>query len=243
MIVMDTSTRFWWQWQRRRSWQCGEGCHEASRFFHLLEATRIFHFLEATRRFHFLLLYFKFKTQSVSGHSGKAKKGHLCFDAIYETGERKFDQNSWFDVQVIWAALISSTITSMIYSYGQTHAIPDTGDKTSVIEYSPNSTNIMFIFFSLFCRFWFNFSVDNVHVDQRIIFNIVNLSKTRNLFTLGLTPIVRSSSRPKWWNSASNVATKQTKQPTKTTNHTLRRQRIPETNVYYYKSPEHRFEN
>ena len=100
----------------------------------------------------------------------------------------------------------------MIYSYGQTHAIPDTGDKTSVIEYSPNSTNIMFIFFSLFCRFWFNFSVDNVHVDQRIIFNIVNLSKTRNLFTLGLTPIVRSSSRPKWWNSASNVATNQPNQ-------------------------------
>ena len=50
----------------------------------------------------------------------------------------------------------------------------------------------------LIFRFWFNFSVDNVHVDQRIIFNIVNLSKTRNLFTLGLTPIVRSSSRPKW---------------------------------------------
>ena len=22
------------------------------------------------------------------GHSGKAKKGHLCFDAIYETGEQ-----------------------------------------------------------------------------------------------------------------------------------------------------------
>ena len=49
------------------------------------------------------------------------------------------------------------------------------------------------------CRFWFNFSVENVHVDQRIIFNIVNLSKTRNLFTIGLTPIVRSTSRPKWW--------------------------------------------
>ena len=47
-------------------------------------------------------------------------------------------------------------------------------------------------------RFWFNFSVENVHADQRIIFNIVNLSKTRNLFTLGLTPIVRSTSRPKW---------------------------------------------
>ena len=59
-------------------------------------------------------------------------------------------------------------------------------------------------------RFWFNFSVENVAPDQRIIFNIVNLSKTRNLFTIGLTPIVRSTSRPKW-------------------------QRIPQTYVYYYK--------
>ena len=28
----------------------------------------------------------KHPTQHVPGHSGKAKKGHLCFDAIYETG-------------------------------------------------------------------------------------------------------------------------------------------------------------
>ena len=87
-------------------------------------------------------------------------------------------------------------------------------------------------------RFWFNFSVDNVHVDQRIIFNIVNLSKTRNLFTLGLTPIVRSSSRPKWWKSILSILS--------ISYSTLimwsSRQRIPETNVYYYKSPEHRFE-
>ena len=48
------------------------------------------------------------------------------------------------------------------------------------------------------CRFWFNFTVENVHTDQRIIFNIVNLSKSKNLFRLGLTPLVRSTSRPKW---------------------------------------------
>ena len=63
-------------------------------------------------------------------------------------------------------------------------------------------------------RFWFNFTVENVHEDQRIIFNIVNLSKSKNLFRMGLTPLVRSSSRPSW-------------------------RRVPQTNVYYYKSPEH----
>ena len=47
-------------------------------------------------------------------------------------------------------------------------------------------------------RFWFHFSVDNVQKDQRIIFNIVNLSKTKNLFQRGMTPVVKSSSRPKW---------------------------------------------
>ena len=31
--------------------------------------------------FHFLFTFI------CPGHSGKAKKGHLCFDAIYETGE------------------------------------------------------------------------------------------------------------------------------------------------------------
>ncbi|XP_023345018.1 cytosolic carboxypeptidase 6 [Eurytemora carolleeae] len=109
------------------------------------------------------------------GHSGKAKKGHLCFDAIYETG-----------------------------NLGRVDFIND-------YEYDlfirPDTCNPRY-------RFWFNFSVENVHVDQRIIFNIVNISKTRNLFAKGMTPIVRSTSRPKW-------------------------QRIPRENVYYYKSPEH----
>ena len=56
--------------------------------------------------------------------------------------------------------------------------------------------------------------MENVHEDQRIIFNIVNISKSKNLFRMGLTPLVRSTSRPDW-------------------------RRIPTTNVYYYKSPEH----
>ena len=28
------------------------------------------------------------------GHSGKAKKGHLCFDAIYETGEDNVEEET-----------------------------------------------------------------------------------------------------------------------------------------------------
>lgn len=48
-------------------------------------------------------------------------------------------------------------------------------------------------------RFWFHFSVENVRKKQRIIFNVVNLSKTRNLFQQGMAPVVRSTNRPKWW--------------------------------------------
>lgn len=63
-------------------------------------------------------------------------------------------------------------------------------------------------------RFWFNFTVDNVKQDQRVIFNIVNISKNRNLFKDGMTPLVKSSGRPKW-------------------------QRLPKKHVFYYKSPTH----
>ena len=47
-------------------------------------------------------------------------------------------------------------------------------------------------------RFWFHFSVENVQKDQRIIFNVVNLSKIKSLFQRGMTPVVKSTSRPKW---------------------------------------------
>ena len=63
-------------------------------------------------------------------------------------------------------------------------------------------------------RFWFNFTVENVHLNQRVLFNLVNLGKTRSLFRIGMTPVVKSTSRPRW-------------------------QRIRTNQVYYYVSPEH----
>ena len=47
-------------------------------------------------------------------------------------------------------------------------------------------------------RVWFNFTVENVKADQRVIFNIVNFSKTKSLYRDGMTPIVKSTNRPKW---------------------------------------------
>ncbi|CAG0904552.1 unnamed protein product [Darwinula stevensoni] len=110
------------------------------------------------------------------GHSGKAKRGHLCFDASFEGG--------------------------------------NLGRVDFITEYEydlfirPDTCNPRF-------RVWFNFVVDNVRSDQRVIFNLVNLSKTKLLYRDGMTPLVKSTSRPKW-------------------------QRVPHRFTYYHKSPEHR---
>ncbi|CAG0883042.1 unnamed protein product [Cyprideis torosa] len=110
------------------------------------------------------------------GHSGKAKRGHLCLDASYEGG--------------------------------------NLGRVDFITEYEydlfirPDTCNPRF-------RVWFNFVVDNCRVDQRVIFNIVNFSKTKLLFREGMTPLVKSTSRPKWY-------------------------RIPARFTYYHKSPEHK---
>ena len=53
-----------------------------------------------------------------------------------------------------------------------------------------------------------------MHLNQRVLFNLVNLGKTRSLFRIGMTPVVKSTSRPRW-------------------------QRIRTNQVYYYVSPEH----
>lgn len=63
-------------------------------------------------------------------------------------------------------------------------------------------------------RVWFNFTVQNVMSGQKVIFNIVNFSKTKSLYRDGMSPLVKSTSRPKW-------------------------QRIPAKNVFYYRSPDH----
>lgn len=109
------------------------------------------------------------------GHSGKAKRGHLCFDAAFETG-----------------------------NLGRADLV---GEFEYDLFLRPDTCNPRY-------RFWFNFTVDNVKLDQRVIFNIVNMSKQKNLFRDGLTPLVKSSSRPKW-------------------------QRVPKSNVFYYKSSAH----
>nr|XP_018914679.1 PREDICTED: cytosolic carboxypeptidase 6 [Bemisia tabaci] len=93
------------------------------------------------------------------GHSGKAKRGHLCFDASFETG-----------------------------NLGRV-------DLINEYEYDlfirPDTCNPRL-------RFWFNFAVDNARIDQHVIFNIVNISKKRNCFQLGMTPLIKSTSRNKW---------------------------------------------
>ncbi|XP_042229939.1 uncharacterized protein LOC121871568 [Homarus americanus] len=110
------------------------------------------------------------------GCSGKAKRGHLCFDASFETGNLgRIDFAAEYDYDLFIR--------------------PDTCNPR--------------------CRLWFNFTVDNAKADQRAIFNLVNIHKSRNLFCEGLTPLVRSTSRPRWT-------------------------RLPPENVYYYRSEEHR---
>ncbi|CAH8612819.1 unnamed protein product [Heterobilharzia americana] len=64
-------------------------------------------------------------------------------------------------------------------------------------------------------RVWFNFTVENTKYAQRVIFNVVNFSKTKSLYREGMSPVVKSSSRPYW-------------------------SRIPQKCVFYYRCPEHK---
>ena len=84
-------------------------------------------------------------------------------------------------------------------------------DWVSDLEYDlfirPDTCNPKF-------RVWFNFTVQNVRSGQRVIFNIVNFSKNKSLYREGMTPVVKSTTRPKW-------------------------QRISPKNVFYYRSPDH----
>ncbi|KAI5634552.1 zinc carboxypeptidase domain-containing protein [Phthorimaea operculella] len=110
------------------------------------------------------------------GHSGKAKRGQLCFDAAFECGNLGRADH----------------ITELEYDL---FIRPDTCRPRS--------------------RFWFNFTVENVKLDQRVIFNFVNFGKEHTLYDDDMTPLVRSTSRQKW-------------------------QRIPRRLIFYHRSLAHR---
>ncbi|XP_077079558.1 BEN domain-containing protein 5-like isoform X2 [Siphateles boraxobius] len=125
------------------------------------------------------------------GYTGPSKKGHVIFDACFESGNLgRVDYISEFEFDLF---------------------------------IRPDTCNPRF-------RVWFNFTVENVRETQcptdgtsfdfkfyfdRVIFNIVNFSKTKSLYRDGMSPVVKSTSRPKW-------------------------QRLPAKNVYYYRCPDHR---
>ncbi|XP_065104549.1 cytosolic carboxypeptidase 6 isoform X2 [Paramisgurnus dabryanus] len=115
-------------------------------------------------------------TVTPPGYPGPPRKGHLIFDACFESGNLgRVDYISEFEFDLF---------------------------------IRPDTCNPRF-------RVWFNFTVENVRETQRVIFNIVNFSKTKSLYRDGMSPVVKSTSRPKW-------------------------QRLPAKNVYYYRCPDHR---
>lgn len=127
-------------------------------------------------------------------YEGRAKKGHLIFDASFECGrlgESRFFQTS--------------------------HSIKKIGNLGR-IDYVNENEYDLFIRPDTCCprfRCWFLFTVENVKADQvrktiqicenfffsiiqRVIFHIVNFSKAKSLYRDGMTPLVKSTSRRRW---------------------------------------------
>eukprot|EP00854_Cymbomonas_tetramitiformis_P019492 gene19492-23307_t len=65
-------------------------------------------------------------------------------------------------------------------------------------------------------RLWFHFKVANCKSGQRVLISITNFSKQRSLFRDGMSPLVCSSSRPRW-------------------------ERLPPKNCFYYRSAKNNY--
>ncbi|KAK3912163.1 Cytosolic carboxypeptidase 6 [Frankliniella fusca] len=86
------------------------------------------------------------------GHSGKAKKGHLCFDAAFETGET-----------AAWSGLVRPGPARPGPEDLAIHSNLGRVDLVNEYEYDlfirPDTCNPRF-------RIWFHFTVDNIRLDQ-----------------------------------------------------------------------------
>jgi hypothetical protein len=60
-------------------------------------------------------------------------------------------------------------------------------------------------------RLWFYFSIKNMKQNQKVLFHVVNFSKSKSLYRDGMSPTIRSASKPRW-------------------------ERLHPKNVFYYKS-------
>lgn len=156
------------------------------------------------------------------GHSGKAKRGHLCFDAAFETGNLgRADLVGEFEYDLFLRPDTCNPRYRFWFNFTvdnvkQDQVLGEHSLKAIVRAPNPLFANaeekILFfhqiVLYTAFSNFFCFF------MRKRVIFNIVNISKHRNLFKYGLTPLVKSSTRPKW-------------------------QRLPKNHVFYYKSTVH----
>lgn len=94
------------------------------------------------------------------GHSGKAKKGHLCLDASFETGEN--DQLNKF-----YRLFHRTTFTGNL---GRIDYVNEFEYDLYIRSDSCNPRH----------RFWFNFTIDNVRLDQVLDLILPLLKKIAN---------------------------------------------------------------
>ncbi|XP_048950464.1 cytosolic carboxypeptidase 6 isoform X8 [Canis lupus dingo] len=170
-----------------------------------------------------------------SGYCGQPKKGHLIFDACFESGNLgRVDQVSEFEYDLFirpdtcnprFRVWFNFTVENVKESQSQREREKERQrhrqrEKQAPCTGSPTWDSIPGLQDrALGQRQALNHCAtqgsQHLNFIMRVIFNIVNFSKTKSLYRDGMAPMVKSTSRPKW-------------------------QRLPPKNVYYYRCPDHR---